>query len=74
MSEIFTAGIIIIGILFIDVINAVKLSSFFILIYYSLTNLSVIKLEKNERLYSSLYAYFGLISCVSLSFGLLIYF
>ena len=74
VSEIFTAGIIIIGILFIDVINAVKLSSFFILIYYSLTNLSVIKLEKNERLYSSLYAYFGLISCVSLSFGLLIYF
>ena len=74
VSEIITAGIIIIGILYLDVINAVKLSSFFILIYYSLTNLSVINLKKDERLYPFIYAYYGLISCVLLSIGLLVYF
>ena len=74
VSEIITAGIIIIGILYLDVINAVKLSSFFILIYYSLTNLSVINLKKDARLYSSIYAYYGFISCVLLSVGLIVYF
>ncbi len=74
VSEIITAGIIIIGILYLDVINAVKLSSFFILIYYSLTNLSVINLKKDERLYPSIYAYYGFISCVLLSIGLIVYF
>ena len=74
VSEIITTGIIIIGILYLDVINAVKLSSFFILIYYSLTNLSVINLKKDERLYPSIYAYYGFISCVLLSIGLIVYF
>ena len=74
VSEIITAGMIIIGILYLDVINAVKLSSFFILIYYSLTNLSVINLKKDARLYSSIYAYYGFISCVLLSIGLIVYF
>ena len=74
VSEIITAGMIIIGILYLDVINAVKLSSFFILIYYSLTNLSVIRLDKDARLYTSIYAYYGFTSCILLSAGLIIYF
>ena len=74
VSEIITAGMIIIGILYLDVINAVKLSSFFILIYYSLTNLSVILLDKDARLYTSIYAYYGFTSCILLSAGLIIYF
>ncbi len=74
VSEIITAGMIIIGILYLDVINAVKLSSFFILIYYSLTNLSVIRLDKDTRLYTSIYAYYGFTSCILLSAGLIIYF
>ena len=74
VSEIITAGMIIIGILYLDVINAVKLSSFFILIYYSLTNLSAIRLDKDARLYTSIYAYYGFTSCILLSAGLIIYF
>jgi len=74
VSEIITAGMIIIGILYLDVVNAVKLSSFFILIYYSLTNLSVISLKKDTRLYTPIYAYYGFISCILLSVGLVIYF
>ena len=74
VSEIITGGVIIIGILYLDVVNAVKLSSFFILIYYSLTNLSVIRLDKDARLYTSVYAYYGFTSCILLSAGLIIYF
>ena len=66
-ADIFISSVVVIGILLFDVVEAIKLSSFFILLYYSLTNYSVIKLEKPKRLYSVLIAYFGLLGCILLA-------
>ena len=72
VSELFVLLTVIVGIYTINITNAIKLSAFFILIYYSLTNLSVINLEKNQRLYSVSFAYYGLLMCVVLGFSLVL--
>jgi len=72
ISELFVLLTVVIGIFTINITNAIKLSAFFILIYYSLTNLSVINLKKDERLYSVLIAYYGLIVCLVLGFSLVL--
>ena len=72
ISELFVLLTVVIGIYTINITNAIKLSAFFILIYYSLTNLSVINLKKDERLYSVLIAYYGLIICLVLGFSLVL--
>ena len=72
VSELFVLLTVIVGIYTINITNAIKLSAFFILIYYSLTNLSVIKLEKNQRLYSVSIAYYGLLMCMVLGFSLVL--
>ena len=72
ISELFVLLTVVIGIYTINITNAIKLSAFFILIYYSLTNLSVINLKKDERLYSVLIAYYGLVVCLVLGFSLVL--
>ena len=72
VSELFVLLTVIVGIYTINITNAIKLSALFILIYYSLTNLSVIKLEKNQRLYSVSIAYYGLLMCMILGFSLVL--
>jgi len=72
IAEIFVLLTVILGIYTLDVTNAIKISAFFILIYYALTNLSVVNLKKNERLYSIFIAYFGLIMCIVLAVTLVI--
>ncbi len=72
VSELFVLLTVIVGIYTINITNAIKLSAFFILIYYSLTNLSVINLEKNQRLYSVSIAYYGLLMCIFLGFSLVL--
>ena len=72
VSEFFVLLTMIVGIYTINITNAIKLSAFFILIYYSLTNLSVINLEKNQRLYSVSIAYYGLLMCMVLGFSLVL--
>ncbi len=72
VSELFVLLTVVVGIYNINITNAIKLSAFFILIYYSLTNLSVINLEKNQRLYSVSFAYYGLLMCVVLGFSLVL--
>ena len=72
ISELFVLLTVVIGIYTINITNAIKLSAFFILIYYSLTNLSVINLKKDERLYSVLIAYYGLIMCLVPGFSLVL--
>tara|TARA_B100000900_G_scaffold107771_1_gene89711 strand:- start:266 stop:1432 length:1167 start_codon:yes stop_codon:yes gene_type:complete len=72
ISELFVLLTVVIGIYSINITNAIKLSAFFILIYYSLTNLSVINLKKDERLYSVLIAYYGLIMCLVLGFSIVL--
>jgi APA family basic amino acid/polyamine antiporter len=70
-SDILISLIIVTGILYFDVVEAIKISSFFILVYYSLTNYTVIKLEKSKRLYNVFIAYFGLFGCILLASTLL---
>ena len=70
VSELFVLLTVVVGIYTINITNAIKLSAFFILIYYSLTNLSVINLEKNQRLYPVSIAYYGLLMCMVLGFSL----
>jgi len=72
VSELFVLLTVVVGIYTINITNAIKLSAFFILIYYSLTNLSVINLEKNQRLYSVSIAYYGLLMCMVLGFSLIL--
>ena len=72
VSELFVLLTVVVGIYTINITSAIKLSAFFILIYYSLTNLSVIKLEKNQRLYSVSIAYYGLLMCMVLGFSLVL--
>lgn len=74
IADVSITFIVILGILTVDVIEAIKMSSFFILLYYSLTNLSVIKLEKSQRLYSILIPYFGLLGCLLLASSLFLNF
>ncbi len=72
ISELFVLLTVVIGIYTVNITNAIRLSAFFILIYYSLTNLSVINLKKDERLYSVLIAYYGLVVCLILGFSLVL--
>jgi len=72
VSELFVLLTVVVGIYTINITNAIKLSAFFILIYYSLTNLSVINLEKNQRLYPVSIAYYGLLMCMVLGFSLIL--
>ncbi len=72
VSELFVLLTVIVGIYTINITNAIKLSAFFILIYYSLTNLSVINLEKNQRLYPVSIAYYGLLMCMVLGVSLVL--
>jgi len=73
VSELFVLLTVVVGIYTINITNAIKLSAFFILIYYSLTNLSVIKLEKNQRIYSVYIAYYGFLMCMVLGFSLALF-
>ena len=72
VSELFVLLTVVVGIYTINITNAIKLSAFFILIYYSLTNLSVINLEKKQRLYPVSVAYYGLLMCMVLGFSLVL--
>ena len=72
-SEAFVLISVIIGIYIFDVVGSIKLSSFFILIYYTITNLCVIKLDKEKRLYSVGISYYGFILCLVLAISLIAY-
>ena len=70
-SEGFVFISVIVGIYSFDVVRSIELSSFFILIYYAITNFCVIKLEKSDRLYSVTIAVYGMIMCLLLALYLL---
>tara|TARA_B100000945_G_scaffold298961_1_gene279210 strand:- start:260 stop:694 length:435 start_codon:yes stop_codon:yes gene_type:complete len=63
-SEGFVLFSVIVGIYSFDVVRSIKLSSFFILIYYTITNLCVIKLKKDDRLYHVIVAIYGFTMCL----------
>ena len=72
-SEGFVLISVVVGIYSFDVVGSIKLSSFFILIYYTITNLCVIKLKKNERLYSVAIAFYGFTTCLILAITLIVF-
>ena len=72
IAEVFVLMTVVIGIYTLNITNAIKMSAFFILIYYALTNLSVIRLKKSERLYSVFIAYYGLAICLGLAITLVL--
>ena len=72
-SEAFVLISVIIGIYSFDVVGSIKLSSFFILVYYTITNLCVIRLDKEKRLYSVGIAYFGFALCIILAIALVVF-
>lgn len=74
IADISVLAVIVVGVLYLNVIDAIKLSSFFILIYYSITNLSTLKLPKNKRLFPIFYPIYGLTSCLMLCVCLGLYF
>ena len=70
-SEGFVLISVIVGIYSFDVVESIKLSSFFVLIYYTITNLCVIKLKKESRLYSVVIAVYGFTMCLLLALHLI---
>ena len=72
IADILVSIVVVVGILYFDVVEAVKLSSFFVLLYYSITNYSVIKIKESRRLYPVITAYFGLFGCLLLASSLFI--
>ena len=73
LSEAFVLISVVIGIYIFDVVGSIKTSSFFILIYYTITNLCVIKLDKEKRLYSVVVAYYGFAFCLVLAITLVVF-
>ena len=73
IAEVFVLLTVVIGIYTLNITNAIKMSAFFILIYYALTNLSVIRLKKSERLYSVFIAQYGLVMCLALAITLVLF-
>jgi len=71
-SEGFVLVSVIMGIYSLDVVGSIKLSSFFILIYYAITNFCVIRLEKADRLYSITIALYGFTMCLVFAVTLII--
>lgn len=49
---------------------AVAVSSFGTLLYYSVTNISALKLKKEQRMFPTLLSWAGLVGCVGLAFSL----
>ena len=73
LSEASVLISVVIGIYIFDVVGSIKTSSFFILIYYTITNLCVIKLDKEKRLYSVVVAYYGFAFCLVLAIALIVF-
>lgn len=58
------AGLVLVG----DVKTTWSFSAFTVLIYYAITNLAALRLNDEERLYSRVFPWLGLASCVFLAF------
>ncbi len=68
-AAIIFVGLIIAGLALIGDIKTVwSFSAFTVLIYYSITNLSALKLPPEQRLYPRFISWAGLIGCLSLAF------
>ena len=66
-STILVAGIIAVLVLIGDIRLSWTFSAFTVLVYYSLTNLCAIRIEKESRLYPVWISWFGLLGCLGLA-------
>jgi len=73
ISEGFVLISVILGIYSFDVVGSIKLSSFFILIYYAITNFCVIKLKNDNRLYTVAIALYGFVACLIFAIALIVF-
>jgi basic amino acid/polyamine antiporter, APA family len=67
-SVLFVGAIAILVAAFAPFVVAVAVSSFGTLLYYTITNLSALKLEKAQRMFPRVLAMAGLVGCVGLAF------
>ena len=67
-SVLFVGGVAILVAAFAPFVVAVAVSSFGTLLYYTVTNLSALRLEKTQRMFPRFLAISGLVGCVGLAF------
>lgn len=66
---VIVVGIVITGLASIGSVKTTwAFSAFTVLIYYAITNLAALRLKQEDRLYSPLFAWAGLIACLFLAF------
>jgi len=66
---VIVVGVIITGLATIGSVKTTwAFSAFTVLIYYAITNLAALRLKKEDRLYSPLFAWGGLVGCLFLAF------
>ena len=70
-SVVFVGAITLIVAAFAPLVTAVAVSSFGTLLYYSITNVSALKLPASQRRFSRVLAVAGLVGCLGLAFALL---
>ncbi len=67
--SVITMGIIISALILIGNVKTTwSFSAFTVLIYYAITNLAAIRMPAHNRIYSPIFAYFGLFGCLGLAF------
>lgn len=67
-SVLFVGAITLVVAAFAPFVVAVALSSFGTLLYYTITNLSALRLEKTQRMFPRVLAVSGLVGCLGLAF------
>lgn len=70
LAELTVGVILVVVVLLADLRAAIGFSSFTVLLYYAVTNLSAYTLSGQERLYSRNFALLGLLGCLLLAFML----
>ncbi len=69
-AELVVAGAVILALVMTDLLGAVGFSSFLVLWYYAVANLSALRLSRSERTWPALVSVLGLVGCTVLAFSL----
>jgi len=69
LVSVLVVGVIVAGLTLIGSVKTTwSFSAFSVLIYYAITNVAALRLSREERLFSPLYAWTGLVACLFLAF------
>ncbi len=69
-AELTVMAMVVLAILFLDIPGAIGISSFSILTYYAIANLSALRQPAEERRWPRWLAFFGTVGCILLAFSL----